>query len=409
MNIVQLMTSATRRAGNRRWALAAGTAAATGAATAALALSGAGPASAQAPAPRAPAAQAVTETFGYVGPETQTAVVPEGTGSAEMRVTGAMGGKTCNDAGTSCETAGGDGARVSGTIVVRPGQVLAVQVGGYGGNSQGNQNPGPGGWGPTGHGGRGGGAYGWFASADGGGGGGASSLGIADCSGCAATTVAIAGAGGGAGGRGFDTTTDAGGPGGSSGATADSGHAGKGPGAGGGGGGGTNSSPAGGGGGDGSTSGGGGGGGAGYVGGRGGGGGSTGGGGGGGGGAASSHYTAALLAPTVLRGTASDGNGVVQVTWITSEFVPICFEQTVPVPVNSPGVPVQLHCAPDSRVTSYRITTYPDHGFVDNRNFTTGTFTYVPLPGYSGTDTMVYQGLHGTTPSAPMTVTFTVG
>jgi len=321
-----------------------------------------------------------------------------------------MGGKTCDDAGTRCPTTGGDGARVTGIVVVRPGQVLTVQVGGYGGNSQGNHNPGPGGWGPTGNGGRGGGSHGFHASADGGGGGGASSLGVADCSGCLASTVALAGGGGGAGGRGYDSGVDAGGPGGSSGATVDSGHGGKGPGAGGGGGGGTNSSPAGGGGGNGSNAGGGGGGGgAGSVGGRGGGGGSTGGGGGGGGGAGSSHDTAALLTPTVVRGRTSDGNGVVQITWITSEIVPLCFDQTVPVPANGPGVPVQLHCAPGSRVTSYRIISHPDHGFLDNRNLTTGTFTYVPLSGFTGTDTIVYEGLHASRPSAPTTVTFTVG
>jgi hypothetical protein len=407
MNIVQLMTSAARRGGNRYCALAAGTAAAT----VALALCGPALASAQARGPGAPASQAVTETFGYVGPRAQTAVVPEGTGSAEVRVTGAMGGRTCvGREGRPCPTTGGDGARVSGIIVVRPGQVLAVQVGGYGGDADGNVNPGPGGWGPTGNGGRGGGAYGYFASSDGGGGGGASTLQIADCSICPKTTVVTAGGGGGAGGRGFDPSTDAGGPGGSSGATVDSGHNGKGPGSGRGGGGGTNSSPAGGGGGNGSTSGGGGGGGgAGYAGGSGGGGGSTGGGGGGGGGAASSHYTAALLTPAVVRGTASNGNGLVQITWITSGIVPLCFDQTVPVPVNSRGVTVQLQCAPGSRITSYRITRFPDHGFLDDRNFIAGTFTYVPLPDYSGMDTLVYEGLHGNTPSAPTTVTFSVG
>jgi hypothetical protein len=404
VNIKQQIATAACRGRTRRWGLAAGMAATT----AALAVSGPAWASAQASGPEAAAGPGATETFGYVGPRSQTAVVPEGAGSAELRVTGAMGGKTCNDAGTSCPAAGGDGARVSGTVVVRPGQVLLVAVGGYGGNSQGNRNPGAGGWGATGNGGRGGGAHGYFASADGGGGGGASGVAIADCTGCAATTLAIAGGGGGAGGRGFDSGTDAGGPGGSSGATVDSGHDGKGPGAGRGGSG-SNSAPVGGGGGNGSASGGGGGGGAaGYVGGRGGGGGSTGGGGGGGGGAGSPHYAAALLAPAVVRGPTS-GAGVVQITWITSAIVPICFDQAVSVPVNSPGVRVQLLCAPGSRVTSYRIITHPNHGFLDSRDFTTGTFTYVPLPGYSGPDTLVYQGMHGNAPSAPTTVTFTVG
>jgi hypothetical protein len=399
MNIIQLMTSATRRGGNRRWALAAGTAAATGAATAALALSGAGPASAQAPAPRAAATQAVTETFGYVGPETQTVVVPEGTGSAEVRVTGAMGGKTCNDAGTSCETAGGDGARVSGTIVVRPGQVLAVQVGGYGGNSQGNQNPGPGGWGPTGHGGRGGTA----SNRDGGGGGGSSSLAIDG------QRVAIAGGGGGAGGFGFIDPADSGGAGGNGGMPAGGGSNGSGPGAGKGGRGAGENQTDGGRGGNGShVGGGGGGGGSGTVGGSGGGGGGFGAGGGGGGGAGSSLATTKLVSATFGR-SSNETDGRVIIRWQGTPQAPVCPNQTVSVPSNSPGVPFRLRCSDTSRPESFRVLGLPDHGFLDNRNLQAGTMTYVPETGYSGSDSMTFQAVSGGLWSAPATVTFLIG
>jgi hypothetical protein len=382
----------------RRGALAVGVAGA-----AALAITGPAAAPAQATvrttAGRAQPAPGATETFGYVGPGTQTTVVPPGTGRAEVRVIGAMGGATFDGAS---RTTGGDGALVTGLIGMQAGQVLSIQVGGYGGDADSNLNPGPGGWGPTGNGGRGGGAHS-YASIDGGGGGGATSLAVAGA------TVVIAGGGGGAGGRGFTSDIGAGGPGGSSGTTVDPGHNGKGPGGGAGGGGGGNGTPAGGSGGNGTnTGGGGGGGGAGYVGGSGGAGGSTGGGGGGGGGAGSSHYTTALQGASVVRGTAAGGNGEVQITWITT--TPECFGETVHVPFDSPGVTFRLRCSDTtSRPTGFRIVSYPNHGFVENRDFVTGTFTYVPVAGYRGIDTLVYQGLHGTVPSAPADVTFVIG
>ena len=372
------------------------------AAVPALALGVALPAAAR-PAPVRPASQ----TFGYVGLYPQSVVVPEGTASAEIQVTGAMGGSTFDGPSRGARTTGGDGAQVSGVITVHPGEVLTARVGGYGGDADSNLNPGHGGWGPTGNGGRGGGAHG-YAAVDGGGGGGASSLDLAACDGCAPATVVIAGGGGGAGGRGFAGDVDAGGPGGSSGATADPGHNGKGPGSGTGGAGAGNDTPAGGSGGSGSSlGGGGGGGGAGYVGGSGGGGGGTGGGGGGGGGAGSSRYTSVVSDPSLVRHATSDGDGLVRITWIS--VVPQCLDQTVEVPYDSAGVAVRLHCSPSSRPTGFRIDIYPDHGFLDHRDLSAGTFTYVPLPGYRGIDVLVYQGLHGTIRSAPATVTFQVG
>jgi hypothetical protein len=343
-----------------------------------------------------------TVEFGYVGAHPQPVTVPSGATYADVRVIGGHGGAAT--AGTCCVYVGGDGAQITGRLSVHGGEVLEVYVAGGGAVGTGTGAGGAGGWGPTGPGapgGHGSGVYGYV----GGGGGGASSI-VAG-----SETVIVASGGGGGGGKGFESGIDSGGPGGSAGEFgADPGHNGKGPGAGGGGAGGANSSGGGTGGGGGSWSGGGGGGGgAGVAGGYGGGGGGFGGGGGGGGGAGSWRYASSLQNPHVSRGTTSDGNGLVQVTWIGSVPVPVCFSQAVPVPVDSPGVRFQLQCTAGSGITSFRITVFPDHGFLDNRDFITGTFTYVPLPGYSGTDTMVYEGLHANTPSAPATVTFNVG
>jgi hypothetical protein len=339
----------------------------------------------------------VTETFNYQGPVTQTAVVPPGTAFALVDVVGAHGGYT---EGTCCpfiKTAGGDGAGVTGRVGVSPGQVLSLKVGQYGGNGDVNRNPGPGGWGATGNGGRGGGA----STRDGAGGGGASSLAIAG------QTIVIAGGGGGAGGMGFIDPADNGGAGGSTGSSVDGGLNGKGPGAGKGGGGGANGSPPGGGGGNGSASGGAGGGaGAGAVGGKGGAGGGFGGGGGGGGGGGSSSYTSRLEIPSLARATGDTTNGRITITWIG---LPQSLDQTVDVPLSSPGVPFRLHFTEASRPDSFRILSLPEHGHVDNRNLKTGTMTYVPVAGYSGTDSMTFESLTGTTASAPATVTFVIG
>jgi hypothetical protein len=332
---------------------------------------------------RLPAAS-LTETFGYVGPVAQTVTVPAGASLAEVRVIGGKGGGTRT---AEYSVTGGDGAQVSGRIAVTPGQVLRLQVAGYGGDAPfEGDHPGGGGWGATGYGGRGG------ASdlGKGGGGGGASGLEIGG------ETVVLAGGGGGAGGRGFAARFDRGGPGGSSGATVDPGHNGTGPGAGKGGVGGVKLSGPGGNGDNGSyLAGDGGGGGAGYRGGGGGGGGGFGGGGGGGGGAGSSHYTSLLQAPAVIRGGTSDGNGLIFITW-NEVSAPVCFDQVVQVPFDSPRVPVRLHCSDTSRPTGFRIVLTPGHGRLENLNLDAGTFSYVPA-------------FTGPAESATYTVTFTVG
>jgi hypothetical protein len=340
----------------------------------------------------------LTETFGYVGPVAQRVIVPAGASSAKVRLIGGKGGSAKS---IGVDTTGGDGALVSGSIAVSHGEVLTLTVAGYGGDSNGRAYPGAGGWGAGGYGGRGGSTDG---SGDGGGGGGASSLDIDN------HAVALAGGGGGGAGSGAYATVDAGGPGGSSGATVDPGHDGKGPGRGRGGGGAANGAPGGGGGGPGNYLGGaGGGGGAGFGGGGGGDGGGVGGGGGGGGGAGSSHYTSLLQEPAVIRGTTSDDNGLISITW-DAVSAPVCTGQTVQVPHNSPGVPIglRLYCADPSRITSFRIIARPQHGVLDREHVIHGTFDYVPNSGYIGTDSLTFQALTGDQASAPATVTFSV-
>jgi hypothetical protein len=260
-------------------------------------------ASASAAAPARPAQ--VTLELGYVGPHEQYVTVPAGVHLADVRIVGGHGGRSLDP---YREVEGGDGAQISGRVAVSPGQVIGVEVAGYGGDAELNVHPGAGGWGTDGfNGGRGGSA----STGDGGGGGGATGFRI-----LGTDTDVIAGGGGGAGGTGFDPTFNGGGPGGSSGSTADPGHNGKGLGAGKGGSGNVFGSRSGGGGGNGSNLGGaGGGGGAGLYGGAGGTGGGTGGGGGGGGGAGR-YSVSHLLSWTVSRGATSDGNGLVVITWI---------------------------------------------------------------------------------------------
>jgi hypothetical protein len=348
---------------------------------------------------RASATFPETEIFTYQGPVAQTVIVPAGAVDSSVQVIGAHGGYTEGSCCPVIKTPGGDGAVVTGLLQVRPGQTLTIKVGQYGGNGDLNRNPGPGGWGATGNGGRGGGA----ANRDGAGGGGATSLAIDG------QVVAIAGGGGGAGGFGFIDPADNGGPGGSGGASPDGGHNGSGPGAGKGGRGGGQSQPGGGGGGNGSNVGGaGGGGGAGVAGGSGGGGGGFGAGGGGGGGAGSSNYAAPLRSATIGR-SGNETNGRVIINWSGTSQPPQCLNQTVNVPLNSPGVPFQLRCSDLSRPESFRLLRLPNHGFLDNRNLQTGTMTYVPQAGYSGPDSMTYQAVSGQLWSEPATVTFLVG
>ena len=443
-------------------------------------------------APRTPHARAVrsTETFNYTG-HPETTVVPAGMNVAIVRVLGAHGG-AAEYSSDGDRSSGGDGAAVTGRFAVAAGQLLTVKVGGHGGDGD-SLAPGAGGWGATGPGGRGGGS----GVYDGGGGGGASGLELEG------ENVILTGGGGGAGGGGRITSEPPywhpGGAGGSSGKTVDDGHPGQGPGAGEGGAGGERQDGSGGTGGSSNTLGGaGGGGGGGWRGGAGGGGTSGGSrGGGGGGGAGSSLRTPRVGLSTIERGTTSDGNGQVTITWEhtdervechdeqvnvehdspsapyrlrcsedlppasfrvlslpahgrlqelnlasgefryvpdarfsgvdSASFVGIapdqetaaftvtfvvaqqCFEQTVHVPLDSAGVAVQLGCSRTNQPGQFRLISLPKHGFVDHRDMTRGTFTYVPLPDYSGTDTLTFGSVIRDLASRPATVTFIVG
>jgi hypothetical protein len=387
MRIPALMVIYARsHAAARRGVLVAG-------AAAAVAVWGAwAPALASARVPAAP----LTETFTYVGTVAQMTTVPAGATFADVRVVGGKGGSTRS---SNYHITGGDGAQVTGRIAVSAGQVLTLKVAGHGGDATGHGHPGAGGWGATGTGGRGGtSSYG-----DGAGGGGASSIEISG------STVALAGGGGGAGGDGGGTTFYTGGAGGSSGTTVDPGHNGTGAGHGNGGGGAANGVGAGGAGGNASWgAGGGGGGGAGQAGGGGGSGGGFGGGGGGGGGAGSSRYTAQLTGPSVVRGATGDGNGLIAVTW-NDVSAPVCFDQAVAVPFNSPGVPVRLHCTDTSRVAFFVIESGPSHGHLEHQDPYAGTFTYVPDRDYAGPDSMRFRAFGtGEADSGIYTVTFNV-
>jgi len=341
------------------------------------------------------------ETFTYQGPVTQRVIVPAGASSALVEVIGAHGGYTEAPCCPVILTRGGPGAVVSGLIRVSPGQTLNMKVGQYGGNGIYNETPGKGGWGATGNGGRGGSG----ANRDGGGGGGSTQLMIGS------SIVAVAGGGGGAGGFGFIYPADSGGAGGSGDRSPGGGVNGSGPGAGKGGAGGGNIQGVGGAvGGNGSNVGGGGGGGGdGRPGGSGGGGGGFGAGGGGGGGAGNSYFTTAVQSGTIARGPGDETDGKVIIRWQGTPQRPVCPDQTVSVPANGSGVPIRLRCTELSRPEYFQLVHLPDHGFLENRNFQAGTFTYVPDAGYTGTDSLVFVAYSGGVSSAPATITFRVG
>jgi hypothetical protein len=270
------------------------------------AMTGAGLLAAVAAAPPARSQPDSTVEFYYAGGQAQTVVVPQ-TGTAEVSVIGGHGGET---GGSAERVSGGDGALVTGLLPVTSGELLTVYVASRGADANG-RTPGDGGGGFGGF----GNASGLFGGA-GAGGGGASAIARGT------RVLVIAGGGGGGAGNGFESKIDVGGPGGSSGGShgADPGHDGKGPGHGYGGSGGSEPTENGGAGGNSSYSGGGGGGGgAGKLGGAGGSGGGFGAGGGGGGGAGSGYYVPELANPHVSRGSTSDGNGRVDITWLVSK------------------------------------------------------------------------------------------
>jgi hypothetical protein len=86
-----------------------------------------------------------------------------------------------------------------------------------------------------------------------------------------------------------------------------------------------------------------------------------------------------------------------------------CYSQTVPVAQNTPGLPVQLHCSESTAPTMFELLTLPAHGFLDDRDLANGTFTYVPVPGFTGTDSLTFDSVTDDPfASQPATVTFIV-
>jgi hypothetical protein len=253
------------------------------------------------------------QTVAYTGAPV-TVTVPAGVSSVLIEATGGSGGAGASETSGACPTdpamhPGGNGATVTGTVAVTPGQTVEIAVGGAG-RTKGcaGATDSAGGWGdPDGSspGGAGRTGYSGTQLASGGGGG--------------ATDVSLdggfvlsAGGGGGGGGDGIDE----GGDGGAAGQTPAAGHGGKGPGAGGGGRGGSNSgNPAGSGGHGGWSGGEGGGGGGGVSAGAGGGGGQVGGGGGGGGGAGSSDHNDGVATDVTVATATAPGDGSVTLTW----------------------------------------------------------------------------------------------
>jgi Ricin-type beta-trefoil lectin domain-like/Glycine rich protein len=112
-----------------------------------------------------------TLAFGYTG-HTETVTVPDHAGYAKVTVSGAQGGD--DQAISSVFINFGQGATISGSLPVKPGDTLTIGVGGQGADPDGNKSPGGGGWSVSPYdGGRGGSGHG-SQTYDGGGGGGAS-------------------------------------------------------------------------------------------------------------------------------------------------------------------------------------------------------------------------------------------
>ena len=145
-------------------------------------------------APAAPVDSGPLATFGYTG-GVQSWPVPDGVASVQIAARGGQGG-TVGD--TSGDSVLGWGALVSGTVVVQPGQVLQISVGGNGGRP-GQSSPAAGGWGGMGGDGGSGKAEKDHLRSSGGGGG-ATTVELSDTNGQNPQIILVAGGGGGMGG-----------------------------------------------------------------------------------------------------------------------------------------------------------------------------------------------------------------
>src|SRR5690242_5638153 len=91
-----------------------------------------------------PPLASVAKRFTYTG-AVESYVVPAGVTSATVQVVGASGGD--NQLGANVFSVGGKGVSVTGDVVVAPGDVFTVGVGGRGGVN--GVTAGAGGWGST--------------------------------------------------------------------------------------------------------------------------------------------------------------------------------------------------------------------------------------------------------------------
>jgi hypothetical protein len=132
-----------------------------------------------------------TVTKSFTSPGDYYFMVPAGVTSITVSATGAAGGTDSGGNCTSHSYAGGEGASVTATVAVSPGEPLFVGVGGPGGSGSCNTQAGAGGTG-------GGGAGGVSTYASGTGGGGASIVGAGSPSPGFFGSLVVAGGGGGA-------------------------------------------------------------------------------------------------------------------------------------------------------------------------------------------------------------------
>jgi hypothetical protein len=86
----------------------------------------------------------------------------------------------------------------------------------------------------------------------------------------------------------------------------------------------------------------------------------------------------------------------------------LCFDQTIDVPSNSDGTHVQLYCSFAQDPGQFRITLSAGHGHLDDRDMHLGTFNYVLLPDFAGTDTVKFVSVNHGYASAVATVTLAV-
>ncbi len=97
------------------------------------------------------------------------------------------------------------------------------------------------------------------------------------------------------------------------------------------------------------------------------------------------------------------------VTAFTRETGPTCSAANATTAYQAP-VTITLSCTDtDGDALTQLIATGPSHGTLGALAQSTGTLTYTPAAGYTGTDSFTFDATDGTNTSAPATVTITVG